>query len=102
MSTFQSLKQICNKHKWLYIFPTTFTYGFARSFNVRYDVPNDVLGNRLCLGVMNGLFYSYPPLTLYYIFKLINRIDIKLTGKNPENYKDMYEDAFANNKNVFF
>ena len=94
--------KLFNQYKFLYYLPISFTYGFARSFNVRYDAPYDVLGNRLGLGVMNGILYCYPPLTLYNIFKLINRIDIKLTDKDPEKYKDMYESMFENNRNVFF
>ena len=101
MSTFQSLKQLINQYKLFYYLPVSFTYGFLRSFNGQYDAPNDVLGNRLGLGLMNGVCYCYPPLTLHYTFKLINRIDIKLTGKDPEKYKDMYEDMFSNNTNVF-
>lgn len=74
-------------------------YGVTRSFNGSYQPPNDALGNRICLSLMNGVYYSiYAP---YYSIKLLNRIDIKLKGKDQSKYKNSYEDIFSYNYNVF-
>jgi len=72
----------------------------ARSLGGSYEPPHDVLGNRIIVALGNGILYSiYAP---YYQLKLINRIDIKLRGKDPLKYKDSYEDFYSVNKNIFF
>ena len=74
-------------------------YGVARSFNGSYKPPEDALGNRVVISLLNGIFYSlYSP---YYSIKLLNRIDIKLTEKDPSKYNDSYIDQFSHNMNVF-
>ncbi len=78
---------------------TTGIYGIARSFNTSYEPPNDILGTRLELALRNGILYTiYAP---YYQMKLINRIHIKLSEKDPSKYKDSYQDMFSYNMNVF-
>lgn len=87
-----------NKKIWSYLIGSG-VYGFARSFNVNYDPPNDVLGRRLALALCNGFLYTiYAP---YYQMKLLNRIDIKLKEKDPSKYTESYEDMFSYNMNVF-
>lgn len=72
---------------------------FARSFNANYESPNDVIGHRVELALCNGILYTiYAP---YYQMKLLNRIDIKLTGKDPSKYKESYQDMYSYNMNVF-
>ena len=96
-----SIKTLFNQNKILYaVFP--FSYGFARSINGTNDPPLNVSGTRVAMAVLNGSMYAVPPYTLIYILKFFNRVDIKLMGKNPENYEDSYKDLFGNNKNVFF
>jgi hypothetical protein len=74
-------------------------YGVARSFNGYYKPPDDALGNRMVLSLLNGFFYSlYAP---YYSIKLLNRIDIKLKEKDQQKYIDSYTDQFYHNMNVF-
>jgi hypothetical protein len=74
-------------------------YGSMISLNGSYEQPNDVLGNRIVLCLLNGVCYSF--LSPYYNLKLLNRIDIKLTGKDPTKYVDSYSDMYSYNKNVF-
>ena len=98
--SFKNIKAIFSQHKCLYaLFP--FGYGFARSINGTNDPPFNVIGNRIGFAVLNGSMYAVPPYTIIYVFKLMNRIDIKLTGKDPRNYEDSYKDLFGYNKNVF-
>ena len=74
-------------------------YGVVRSFNGHHEHPHDVFGNKIARSLLNGVFYTvYAP---FYQLKLINRIDIKLTGKDPTKYKDSYEDEFSYNPNIF-
>ena len=88
-------------NKLLYICGTSFTYGFARCMNSQYEPPYDVIGSKLSLAFMNGIMYGTPVYTPFYMMKLINRIDIKLSGKDPSKYKNDYVDMFSKNYNVF-
>ncbi len=95
MNIIQNLKQ----NKLLSYFIVSGAYGFARSLNGSYDYPYDLIGNKLLLASFNSIYYSlYAP---YYQLKLINRIEIKLRGKDISKYKDCYEDMFSTNYNVF-
>jgi hypothetical protein len=76
-------------------------YGFARSMNGYHDQPHDVIGDKLAIGLINGVMYSVPPYGLFYGMKLLNRIDIKLTGKDPSNHDSDYRDMLSTNPNVF-
>lgn len=76
-------------------------YGFARSMNGHNDQPHNVIGDKLAIGLINGVMYAVPPYGLFYGMKLLNRIDIKLTGKDPVNHTDNYRDMFSTNPNVF-
>ena len=44
--------------------------------------------------------HSIPYSFIFHI-KLLNRIDVKLSGKDPVHHKYSYEDMFSNNPNVF-
>jgi len=89
-------------NKLYYFSGTAFTYGFLRGINAHFEPPHDVIGTKVCLAFMNGVTYAVPPYTPFYLMKLINRIDIKMTGKDPSKHKNDYEDMFCTNYNVFF
>jgi len=89
-------------NKLVYMCLISFTYGFVRGMNAQYEPPHDVIGDKVCLSFMNGMTYGVPVYTPYYAIKLINRIDIKLTGKDPLKHKGDYEDMFCINYNTFF
>ena len=97
----KNIMSLFNNNKCLYaIFP--FGYGFARSINGKNEPPFNVFGNRIGLALLNGSLYAVPPYTIIYTMKLLNRIDIKLSGKDPRQYTDSYKDLFGYNENVFF
>ncbi len=79
----------------------TGVYGFARSFNGYHPPEHDVIGDKFALAFMNGITYSIPPYSIIYHVKLINRIDVKLNGKDPALHKNSYQDMFSCNQNVF-
>jgi hypothetical protein len=97
------IKNFINTYKLFsyYIVPS-FTYGFLRGVNSDLKPPQNVIGTRILFGLCNGMMYATPPYCAYYQFKLINRIDIHIMGKDKEKYKDCYEDMFSNNMNTFF
>ena len=76
-------------------------YGFARSFNGDHLAEHNVFGDKFALAFMNGITYSIPPYSIIYHIKLLNRIDIKLNGKDPSHHTNSYEDMFSYNSNVF-
>ena len=97
----KNMTSLFNQHKCLYaLFP--FSYGFARSINGTNDQPLNVMGTRVGLAFLNGSMYAVPPYTLIYVLKFFNRVDIKLTDKDPKKYEESYKDLFGNNQNVFF
>ena len=79
----------------------TGVYGFARSFNGDHRPEYNVFGDKFALAFMNGITYSIPPYSIIYHIKLLNRIDIKLNGKDPSHHTNSYEDMFSYNSNVF-
>ena len=89
------------QNKLVSYFILTGLYGFARSFNGHHVPEHDVIGDKLALALMNGVMYSLPPYSPIYHIKLLNRIYVKLNGKDPALHKDSYEDMFSNNPNVF-
>lgn len=93
------IKQTIKQNKYMTFSVLTGIYGSLRSFNGSHQTPNDTFGKKVVLAFINGFYYSlYAP---YYQVKLIDRIDIKLTNKDPSKYKDSYEDIFSTNYNVF-
>jgi hypothetical protein len=93
--------QLMKQNKLLTMSIVSGFYGFARGMNSSYAPPNDVIGNKLMYASMNGIMYSVPPYSAYYLLKLINRIDVKLTSKDPTKYPDLYDDMYCKNPNVF-
>lgn len=93
--------KLIKENKYQFYVLSSGIYGFLRSFNGSYNPPDDVFGNRLLVSVVNGFMYSAPVYSEYYKLKLLNRIHIKLSNKDPSLYKDSYKDMFSYNMNVF-
>ena len=101
MSTLSTLSHFMRQHKFLSYSILSGMYGFARSLNGKHDQEHDVIGDKLLIGLMNGVMYSVPPYSLFYHIKLLNRIDIKINDKDPSNHASSYEDIYSFNENVF-
>jgi len=91
---------ITNKHLYCYVVPL-FSYGFLREFRGEFKEPYDLFGNKFVSSTMNGFVYIIPPYNLMKLYRFVNRVDIKLSGKDPEKYKEQYEETLSKNNNVF-
>jgi hypothetical protein len=95
-----------NKYEYLVgkVMMGMFAYGFLRGVRAEYPKPHDVLGYRMGHSVMNGICYLFPPHGICRILDLVNRLDVKLSGKNPDDYPSIYIEMFglAKNKHILF
>jgi hypothetical protein len=79
-------------------------YGMSRGFRITHILENHtyitptsslkkedcLIGTRLTYGLMNGLFYSLPGWNLAALFRLFNRLDIKIFNRKREDYIKEY------------
>jgi hypothetical protein len=81
-----------------------FGYGFLRGARADYPPPHDIIGHRLGLSFFNGVYYMFPPYGLLRVTDILNRADVYISGKNPDDYKSIYSEVFGlgKNKNIFF
>lgn len=82
-----------------------FPYGFARQFNSKVDCSgnskSDPLITEKCVqSVLNGIIYI-SPIGIIQMFKLLSRVEIKLTGKEPKDHPEYYYELTRSNNNVF-
>lgn len=72
-------------------------YGFTRGLRSKYDTsPRKVLLSERLLGSLaNSVIYFAPFWNLSYLYRLFNRIEIRLRGLNKEDYKKNYEEPFS-------
>lgn len=82
----------------------TFSYGFLRAIRADYPESESLLGNRVANGMCYGMIHLFSPYTVYQMGHLLNRMDIALTGKNPNDYPHSYVigDTKGMNPRVFF
>jgi len=82
-----------------------FPYGFARQFNSKADCSGNsksdpLITEKIVQSVLNGIIYISPIGTIQ-IFKLLSRLEIKLTGKEPKDHPEYYYELTRSNNNVF-
>jgi hypothetical protein len=90
------------KDKLLYsVIFSSFSYGFYRQWNCKYEEPNDLFSNKLALSIINGFIYIIPPICFFRYLRLLNRIEIKYLKKDPKKYKINYEELLFNNYKTY-
>ena len=84
-----------------------FPYGFARQFNSTGDVdpwgnrkPEPLITEKCIQSTVNGIIYI-SPIGIVEMFKLLSRVEIKLTGKEPKDHPMYYYEFTRSNNNVF-
>ena len=87
-------------NKLAYYFVSTTAYGFYRG--ATFDKPNDqdtdvLFSDRLSSGIITSIMYVNPFLHPVFFCKLMDRIEIKLTNKDPQKYKSAYCDYYNYN-----
>ena len=85
-------------------------YGFSRGFRSNYDYNSFTKGSgnkeyeynsnrffteKLFLGTLNAIIYVTPPYNIYYLAKLLNRLEIQRKSLNKSDYKDQYIELFG-------
>jgi hypothetical protein len=80
---------------------SSFSYGFYRQWNCEYKYPNDLKMMKLLVSTLNGVVYILPPICFFSYTRLLNRIEIKMTDKDPTNYPyDFEELIYKNNRTI--
>jgi hypothetical protein len=83
----------------IYFLGASYVYGFQRQWNGEFVHPH-LFVERTWLCMMNGALYIVPPFSIFHFARLCNRIEIKISNKNPDHYAYSYEELFFRNKNV--
>jgi len=77
-----------------------FTLGAIRGY--RAELPHDCLfSDRLFSSFMNGVFYLHPFFTFIKLKHTLDRIQVRIENKNPDNYPSIYREIQGTNKNTF-
>ncbi len=78
---------------------STYTYGFYRNISIKKD--SDVLfTDRILLSTVNGLFYMNPAIQPIILYRLIGRIEISISNKDPLKNQHLYAEFSGNNFNT--
>lgn len=75
-----------------------FTYGAIRGYRAEQQTAL-LFSDKLCNSLINGFCYVYP----FGIVKLIHvmdRIEVRVTNRNPDDFPYIYQEARGINKNV--
>jgi|UniRef100_A0A6C0ALU2 hypothetical protein len=69
-------------------------YGFSRGYRgtSEYDNNTRLTTQKIFNGTISGIFYMIPPWNLYFIKKLLNRIEIKYRNLDKNLYNYEYDD----------
>lgn len=71
-------------------------YGFSRGFRSNDDYnSNRFFTEKLFLGTLNSIIYLTPPYNIYYLAKVLNRLEIQKKSLNKSDYKDQYIEFFG-------
>lgn len=78
-------------------------YGFSRGYRGtrEYDNNTRLTSQKILNGTISGIFYMIPPWNLYYITKLLNRIEIKYRNLDKSLYNSEYDDLTGECKDTF-
>ena len=74
-------------------------YGFSREYRSikSHDDSNRFFTDKLFCSTLNGIIYLAVPINIYYLAKLLNRLEIEKKSLNKYDYKDQYTE-FTGNK----
>jgi hypothetical protein len=69
-------------------------YGFSRGYrsSSKYDHNEKLTSRKILDGTITSIFYMIPPWNLYYVTKLLNRMEIKYKNLDKSLYNSEYED----------
>lgn len=81
-------------------------YGFSRGYRAetKYDRESKydkLISERLLNGGLNSIFYMIPPWNVYYVTKMLNRVEIENKKLDKELYKKEYEEVVGECEHTF-
>ena len=76
-----------------------FTYGAIRGYRVEQQT-SPLFSDKLCHSFINGCFYVYP-FGFVKLIHVMDRIEVCVTHRNPDDFPHIYTEARGINKNVF-
>ena len=65
-------------------------YGFSREWRSNHGHQKIFLTKKFGYSLYNGLIYAMPPFNLYFLYRLLNRIEIKKRSLHKKNYINEY------------
>jgi hypothetical protein len=75
-----------------------FTIGTIRGY--RAERSQNLLSDKLCYSFLNGCFYVYPFFGPVKLMHIMDRIQVRMENKNPDDYPMIYQEARGINRNT--
>lgn len=76
-----------------------FMFGTGRSLFADYGKHDELFSQRAVYSVLSGVVFM-TPYGVYELYKLANRLEVKVTGRNPEDFPAIYSCGIATNPRV--
>lgn len=67
-------------------------YGFTRGFRAEHPTHKNLIGYRCVNGILNSFLYINPIFSVFYFGRVFNRLEIHMSGLNPDDYLREYEE----------
>jgi len=69
-------------------------YGCKRGYKAKFDFEEELLtSEKILRSTFNGILYACPIMNIFPTIRLINRIEIKTKGLDPNKYKSAYQEV---------
>lgn len=77
-------------------------YGVSRGYrSEQFDGSCQLTTDKISSSVLNGLMYSVPIFNLYYLSKLLNRLEIEHKQLDPVKFRSEYKEINGECKSTF-
>jgi hypothetical protein len=70
-------------------------YGFTRGLRSNYDDRKILISEHIIESFANSTMYFAPVWNIYQLYRLFNRVEVKLRGLKQEDYKKAYLEPFS-------
>jgi hypothetical protein len=78
-----------------------FTFGAIRGYRVEMPEKHQLVSDKLCNTFGNGVFYIIPPVGIMKLIHMADRMEVRATNRNPNDYPQIYWEGRGSNKNTF-
>ena len=70
-------------------------YGFSREFRSK-NLTERFFTEKLLFSSLNGILYLTPPYNIYFLAKLLNRLEIQSKAMDKKLHENQYTEFFGN------